>query len=224
MIHYWAEHGEPIARRGLSPLPRAPTDHVNRISGVILAGGMARRMGGVDKGLVEYRGQPLIEHVLTALVPQVSGVIINANRNLERYESYGRPVVPDIVGEFAGPLAGMASGMQSTTTEHLVSVPCDSPLISPDLVARLYTQLTQNDAEISVAHDGIRMHPVFALMRTDLLPSILAFLNRGERKIDHWFGEHKLTVTDFSDRTEMFLNLNRPEDLEALQQASRPRE
>jgi len=178
-------------------------------------------MGGVDKGLIEYRGQPLIEHVLAALAPQVHTVIINANRNLERYRSYGTDVVSDIVGDFAGPLAGMASGMQSIKTKYMVSVPCDSPLVSMDLVARLYSSLEQDDAEISVAHDGIRMHPVFTLMQRDLLPSILDFLKRGERKIDQWFANHRLAVADFSDQTEMFLNLNRPEDVEMLGNLSR---
>ena len=178
-------------------------------------------MGGVDKGLVEYRGRPLIEYVLGALTPQVHTVIINANRNLARYQDYGTHVVSDIVGDFAGPLAGMASGMQFAKTKYIVSVPCDSPLVSRDLVVRLYSNLVREEAEISVAHDGDRMHPVFTLMQRALLPSILDFLNRGERKIDQWFVNHRLAVTDFSDHTEMFLNLNRPADIRILEEAAR---
>ncbi len=178
-------------------------------------------MGGIDKGLVEYLGRPLIEYVSTVLAPQVGTVIVNANRNLDRYRRYGDAVVSDIVGDFAGPLAGMASGMQRAQTPLVVFVPCDSPLIGDDLVARLHEALVAQRAQISVAHDGHRLHPVFALVRTDLLPSALDYLERGERKIDQWFAGHRVAITDFSDRPTMFLNLNAPDDIEKLERAAR---
>ncbi len=170
-------------------------------------------MGGGDKGLVELSGKPLIEYALAALSPQVNAIIINANRNQARYAGYGYPVIADNMPGFQGPLAGMLSCLQETETEFMVSVPCDSPLIPDDLVARLFRQLSDNSAEISVAHNGDRMQPVFTLMQTSLAPSMQAFLESGERKIDWWFKQHKLAVTDFSDKPTCFSNINNPADL-----------
>ena len=183
------------------------------ITGVILAGGEARRMGGGDKGLVELRGKPLVEHALAALSPQVNTVIINANRNRERYAAYGHPVIADSRQGFQGPLAGMLSCIEAAETEFIVSVPCDSPLLPDDLVARLFRQLSEEEADISVAHNGDRMQPVFTLMPTSLAPSMQAFLDGGGRKIDRWFEQHKLAVTDFSDKPECFRNINNPAEL-----------
>lgn len=183
------------------------------ITGIILAGGEARRMGGTDKGLVRVRARPMIEYVITGLGPQVATLIINANRNREVYESYGFPVVPDELDGFNGPLAGMASGMRAARTEYVVTVPCDSPFLPPDLVARFGQKVSDEGADICMAHNGERTQPVFSFMRTRLLDSLLAFLARGERKIDRWFGEHACVVADFSDRPEAFLNINTPEEL-----------
>lgn len=191
----------------------------NEITGVILAGGRARRMGGVDKGLTVLAGRPMLQHVLEVLQPQVEKVIINANRNLNVYGEFGCDVVSDVVGDYSGPLAGVASGMQFAVTPYIVTVPCDSPLISGDLVARLYNTLEHRDAEICVAHDGTRTHPVFLLLRRDLVGSVLAFLDSGERKIDKWFVNHRLAVCDFSDQPEAFMNVNHPHELEALEQS-----
>ncbi len=187
------------------------------ITGVILAGGEARRMGGGDKGLVELRGKPLVEHALAALSPQVNTVIINANRNRERYAAYGHPVIADSRQGFQGPLAGMLSCIEAAGTEFIVSVPCDSPLLPDDLVARLFRQLSEEEADISVAHNGDRMQPVFTLMPTSLAPSMQAFLDGGGRKIDRWFEQHKLAVTDFSDKPECFRNINNPAELAQME-------
>ena len=188
------------------------------ITGVILAGGEARRMGGGDKGLVELRGKPLVEHALAALSPQVNTVIINANRNRERYAAYGHPVIADSRQGFQGPLAGMLSCIEAAGTEFIVSVPCDSPLLPDDLVARLFRQLSEENADISVAHNGDRMQPVFTLMPTSLAPSMQAFLDGGGRKIDRWFKQHKLAVTDFSDKPECFRNINNPTELAEMEE------
>ena len=187
------------------------------ITGVILAGGEARRMGGGDKGLVELRGKPLVEHALAALSPQVNTVIINANRNRERYAAYGHPVIADSRQGFQGPLAGMLSCIEAAGTEFIVTVPCDSPLLPDDLVARLFRQLSEEQADISVAHNGDRMQPVFTLMPTSLAPSMQAFLDGGGRKIDRWFEQHKLAVTDFSDKPECFRNINNPAELAQME-------
>ena len=188
------------------------------ITGVILAGGEARRMGGGDKGLVELRGKPLIEHILAVMSPQVDTIIINANRNRDRYAAYGYPVVADSREGFQGPLAGMLSGLEETETEFMVTVPCDSPLLPDDLVARLFRQLSEEQAEISVAHNGDRMQPVFALMAANLVSSMQAFLDGGERKIDRWFEGHRLALTDFSDEPECFRNINNPAELAQMEE------
>ena len=189
----------------------------NGITGVILAGGEARRMGGGDKGLVDLCGKPLIEHALAALSPQVDAIIINANRNRERYGGYGYPVVADNREGFQGPLAGMLSCLEQAETEFLVTVPCDSPLLPRDLVERLFRQLSEEEAEISVAHNGSRMQPVFTLMFASLASSMQAFLDGGQRKIDRWFEGHRLAVTDFSDKPDCFRNVNNPVELAQME-------
>ncbi|MFC1772697.1 molybdenum cofactor guanylyltransferase MobA [Pseudomonadota bacterium] len=179
---------------------------------VILAGGMARRMGGQDKGLVEINGRPMIEYIIDALNPQVDHIMINANRNIEQYRRYGYPVVKDMMGDYFGPLVGMASGLQACDSDLILSVPCDSPFVPPVLAARLNTALIENQADISVANDSERMQPVFALIRKHLLDSLLAYLNDGGRKIDTWYAEHEMALADFSDWPDAFININTPED------------
>ncbi|MDX1527256.1 MAG: molybdenum cofactor guanylyltransferase MobA [Gammaproteobacteria bacterium] len=191
----------------------AATYPIEDVTGVVLAGGRARRMGGHDKGLVEIDGRPMVVFIVEALKAQTATVVVNANRNLERYrELCGCVVVPDTLGEFAGPLAGMAAGMESSQTPFVLTAPCDSPLISRDLGARLFDALEGEDAELAVAHDGKRMQPVFALLRRNLLDSMIAYLRSGESKIDTWYATHRTALADFSDDTSMFLNVNTPED------------
>lgn len=180
------------------------------ITGVILAGGRAQRMGGVDKGLLLLNGKPMIEHVITALRVEIDNLLINANRNHERYAGFGYPVIPDILDGYLGPLAGIASGMRAASTRYIVTAPCDSPLVAGGLVQRLCETLTRENADISVAHDGERMHPVFALIRRDLLPSLIDFLDTGQRKIDRWYAQHRLAVAYFRDQPEAFRNVNSP--------------
>jgi molybdenum cofactor guanylyltransferase len=188
------------------------------IAGVVLAGGRATRMGGQDKGLIEINGKPMASYIVEALRPQTASVMINANRNMERYrEICACAVVEDSVGEFAGPLAGMASALRLSGTEYVLTAPCDSPLVSPSLGPRLYEALEKEDAELAVAHDGHRMQPVFALLNRGLLDSMLAYLNSGESKIDRWYAKHRTALGDFSDSRSMFLNVNTPEEREYLE-------
>ena len=190
---------------------------VDDITAVILAGGKARRMGGADKGLIKLHGKPMVEYIISALQPQAGNIIINANRNPEQYAAYGLPVVADMLGDYFGPLVGMATGMHATDKSYIVTAPCDSPFIPPTLVETLYRSLDDNQAEISVAHDGVRMQPVFAMLRCKLLPDLLAYLDEGGRKIDSWYGQQRLAVADFSDLPDTFMNLNTPEDKLALE-------
>ena len=187
------------------------------ITGIILAGGQARRMGGKDKGLIELAQKPMIEYVLNAIEPQVDDIIINANRNQTVYEGYGFPVVADEIEGYCGPLAGMASGIQAAKTPFVVTVPCDSPLIPDDLVQKLYSTMQNEDAEICTAHANGRLQPVFTLMKSELLPSMLDFLNNGERKIDKWFEKHRLAIADFSEQADTFININSADELAAIE-------
>ena len=189
-----------------------------RVTGVLLAGGRARRMGGTDKGLVEVAGRPMAAHVLARLGPQVAAVVVNANRNRARYAALGVEVVADTLDGYLGPLAGLLAGMQAAATELVVSAPCDSPFVPPDLVARLVAGLDAAGADVAVPHDGERQQTAVLLARTALAEDLHAWLAGGGRKIDAWFGRLAVADVDFRDRPEAFLNINTPEeraDLEA---------
>lgn len=190
------------------------------LTGIILAGGRARRMGGIDKGLVEVNRRPMVEWIIERLAPQVDTLVINANRNHELYSRYGYPVVADGFGDYEGPLAGFAAAMAHAGTGALVSVPCDSPAPPPNLARRLTAAMERDGAELAVAHDGDRLQPVYALLPVTLLDSLRAFLAGGDRKIDLWYARHHMTTADFSDCRDAFLNLNRPEDMDRIQRAA----
>jgi molybdopterin-guanine dinucleotide biosynthesis protein A len=189
----------------------APAD----ITGIVLAGGQGRRMGGVDKGWVELAGKPMIAHVLGRLAPQVGDVLINANQNLDRYAAFGVPVVPDNVGGFAGPLAGLHAGMTRATRSHVVTVPCDSPFLPTDLVDRLAAGLEVEHAQLAVAKTFDQPHPVFCLVRRDVLPHLAAFLEAGGRKIDAWYASLAIVEVAFDDEADAFRNINTAEELAA---------
>lgn len=190
-----------------------------QVTGVILAGGRATRMGGVDKGLVPINGRPMIAWVIDALRPQVAAVMINANRNHDRYGAFGCPVIDDGDSEFRGPLAGMASAMRVAETPWVAVVPCDSPLITGELVERLYAAVASSGSPVAVAHDGERLQPVFALLACTLLADLAGYLDDGQRKIDRWYARHGYESVDFSDVAESFANINAPEDRSALEQS-----
>ncbi len=196
-------------------LPSYPKD---RITGVVLAGGRARRMHGEDKGLISLNGKPMVEYIINGLRPQVATLLINANRNLETYEKLGGcPVITDIIGNYAGPLAGMASAMQACETEYILTVPCDSPFITHCLAAELFNALEAQNAKLSVATDGNRMQPVFALLPCSLLSDLMEFLESGSRKIDQWYAKHKTAHADLSAYADTFLNLNSKEELLSIE-------
>ena len=179
-----------------------------RITAGILAGGRATRMGGVDKGLVELGGRPMVEYVLDVLRAQTARVLINANRSVEVYAGYGVPVVADRQEGFLGPLAGIASLMAAAGTEWLLIAPCDSPQLPDDLGLRLWQAIARDGADLGVAHSGERLEPVFALLRCALRGDLEAYLGAGERKIDRWYQRQKMATADFSDCPGMFVNVN----------------
>ena len=189
----------------------------NKVTGLVLAGGRARRMAGRDKGLVELAGQPMVHWVVQRLAPQTASVLINANRNFDRYADFGCEVIQDVNDGFLGPLAGISAGLTRTTTPWLVTVPCDSPMLAADLVVRLSAAVPKNGTGVAVAHDGNRLQPVFSLIHRDLAPDLVDFLHSGGRKIDLWLDRHVWARVDFSDHPEMFLNINTPEELVELE-------
>ena len=195
------------------------------ITGVILAGGRGSRMGGVDKGLQNFNGMPLALATLMRLQGQVGSVMINANRNLGAYESFGVPVWPDVIGDYAGPLAGFLTGLERCETPWLMTVPCDTPLFPLDLVKRLAAAAQEQDADIAMAaareEDGqLRTQPVFCLLRVELLESLVQFTHDGGRKIDQWTALHKTVVVAFDqpgDVPRAFFNANTLAELHDLE-------
>jgi molybdopterin-guanine dinucleotide biosynthesis protein A len=189
----------------------------DRVTGLILAGGQGRRMGGVDKGLQNFRGKRLVDHVYERLAPQVGGIIINANQNHDAYKTFGVRVVSDAIGNFAGPLAGLHAGLSVSRRPYLVSVPCDSPFLPEDLVARLYAGLDGSGADIAVAKTGDQPHPVFCLARHGVLEHLTNFLKGGGRKIDAWYTTLLVSEVAFDDEAEAFSNINTSDELKAFE-------
>jgi molybdopterin-guanine dinucleotide biosynthesis protein A len=194
------------------------------ITGLILAGGRATRMGGADKGLQKFRGVPLALFTLMRLQAQVGQIMINANRNLAAYDAMGVPVLPDVLPDFPGPLAGFLAGLEQCESPFLLTVPCDTPLFPDNLASRLAGALEQHDAEIAMAsapeEDGRqRTQPVFCLLRRELMESLVRFTHEGGRKIDKWTAQHRTVEVPFAD-ARAFFNANTLEELHRLEKNS----
>jgi molybdopterin-guanine dinucleotide biosynthesis protein A len=181
------------------------------VTGIVLAGGQGRRMGGVDKGLQLLHGKPMIEHVIARLAPQVDEILINANQNLEAYGRFGHRVVPDAIGGFAGPLAGLHAGLAAARHELVLTVPCDSPFLPPDLCSRMKREL--NGKDLAVAKTGEQPHPVFSLVRASVREHLSKFLAGGGRKIDAWYASLAVIEVPFDDEADAFRNINTREEL-----------
>jgi molybdopterin-guanine dinucleotide biosynthesis protein A len=202
------------------------------ITGLILAGGRGSRMGGVDKGLQNFNGIPLALHTLMRLGPQVESVMVNANRNLSAYESFGASVWPDASADFAGPLSGFLVGLERAETPYVLTVPCDTPRLPLDLAERLAEALIREDADIAMAaapetddsgQTQIRTQPVFCLMKIEMSESLVKFTHAGGRKIDAWTVQHKTVVVPFDapgDDQLAFVNVNTLNELQALENAA----
>jgi molybdopterin-guanine dinucleotide biosynthesis protein A len=183
----------------------------------VLAGGQGRRMGTVDKGLQLLRGKPMVQWVIERLAPQVDELLINANQNIEQYQTLGYRVIPDAIGGYVGPLAGLHRGLSEAAHPLVVTAPCDSPFLPLELVAQLKAALEANNADLAVAKTGDQPHPVFSLCRKSVLPSLTAFLESGGRKIDAWYVSLKVMEVPFNDQTEAFSNINTAEELRAFE-------
>jgi molybdenum cofactor guanylyltransferase len=181
----------------------------------VLAGGRGTRLGGADKGWIELGGRPLIVRVLERFAPQVDEVVISANRNLEQYAALGYPVIRDVAGGFAGPLAGLQAALGSTRHALLASVPCDCPALPLDLVPRLCQALNDSAADVAVARAAGRIHPVFSLVRTRVLSQLDAFLAAGGHEVERWCRSVGHVEVSFDDQPDAFLNVNTPDDLTA---------
>ncbi len=187
------------------------------ISAILLAGGAGRRMGGEDKGLLKLKDKPLIEWVLARIKPQVNEVLISANRNLEIYRAFGFPVLPDKTEGYAGPLAGIARGLLDAQHDLILSVPCDTPFLPDDLVARLYAALDAGEHDLAVPYiAGAGQHAI-CLMRRRVGANLAVYLSQGGRKVQEWQAGLQCAQVDFSDAAPFFVNLNQPEQLAALE-------
>lgn len=192
----------------------------NKVSGVVLAGGMARRMEGQDKGLLLFDNKPLVAYAVAAMAPLVDQLLISANRNQARYRQFGYAVLGDGNADFDGPLAGMLAAMRAAQNPVLLVMPCDSPLLATAHAQRLLTALT-DEFDVAAAFDGQRLHPVFAAIKTGLQADLQDYLGRGERKLQSWFERQRLLKVDFSAVSEIFANINTEAELSGLERTLR---
>lgn len=188
------------------------------VTAVILAGGRARRMDGADKALLPLAGEPLLTHVIRALQPQVSQLLLNSNHPAARYAQFGLPVIADTLPDQPGPLAGLLSALQAGSGELVLCVPCDTPNLPADLVMRMYVALEDNAAEVCTISDGERLHAAIMLVRRNVRPALESYLSAGQRKVQDWLRTQKLAVADFSDQPAAFSNINTPQELQDLEQ------
>ena len=186
------------------------------LTGLVLAGGRGRRMDGADKGLVLYRGKPLINHVCKLLAPQVQHLLISANRNTEQYAQFGYPVVADLNDQYNGPLAGIYVGMHQAPTQYLLCVPCDMPALPNTLAEQLWYALATRDADVSIAYDGIRAQYLCVLLRTDLKQDLGRYLDAGQRAVQGWFKRLNTTLAYFPNGVHAFCNINTHQELAAF--------
>lgn len=188
----------------------------NKVTGVILAGGLARRMQQQDKGLILLHDKPLVSYAVAAMAPVVNALVINANRNQADYQQFGYPVISDQDLTFAGPLAGILAVMTAVQTDLLMVMPCDSPRIKSEHLQKMLKTQAEQGADCAVAYDGERLHPVFLVLKSQLKDSLEQYLNAGERKIDRWLMQHDWVKVDFSDQPEVFQNINTQEQLQQV--------
>ncbi|NOT84582.1 MAG: molybdenum cofactor guanylyltransferase [Methylococcaceae bacterium] len=191
------------------------------VTGVILAGGLARRMHNQDKGLVNFNGQPLVSYAVKAMIPLAAHILINANRNHDAYQQFGWPVIADQTDQFDGPLAGILTAMSAAKTTILLVMPCDVPLITTAHLHRLLTVQEAKACDVAVAFDGERLHPVFLAIKTDLHDSLKAYLDSGQRRIAAWLAQQNMAIVDFSGDAEVFVNINTLPELVALESQCR---
>lgn len=191
-----------------------------KVAGVILAGGRASRMNNQDKGLVNFKGRPMVSYAIAALAPVVDCLLINANRNIDQYRQFGWPVISDQTDSFDGPLAGILTAMDHADADVLVVIPCDSPLIKTEHLQKLLLTRAETNADVAVAFDGVRLHPVFLAIKTALHASLQDYLADGQRKVAVWLDRQNLVRVDFSNEPEIFCNVNTMAELSLLEETN----
>lgn len=189
----------------------------NKVTGVVLAGGLARRMNKQDKGLILFHNRAMVSYAVEAMSQVADTVFINANRNKQEYSEFDCQVIADQTDSFDGPLAGVLSAMIKSDTDKLLVMPCDSPLIKAQHLEKLLKPLADDSIDVAVAFDGERIQPVFFAIKTVLQDSLKQYLKEGNRKIDHWLLQHRMVNVDFSQNSEIFFNINTLEELQALE-------
>lgn len=199
-----------------------------RILGVLLAGGLSRRMGGGDKCLRPLAGRPILAHVIDRARPQVAGLVLNANGDLTRFAGFGLPVAADVVDGFAGPLAGVLTGLdwarsRTPAFTHVVTFATDTPFLPVDLVDRLIAAAERDGTPLAAAASDGQAYPVFGLWPVSLAADLRrALVDEGMRKVDLWTARHGIALADFAtDPIDPFFNTNRPEDLAAAERMAR---
>lgn len=190
-----------------------------KVVGVILAGGRARRMDNQDKGLVNFKGRPMISYSIAALAPVVDCVLINANRNLDQYRQFGWPVISDQTDSFDGPLAGVLAAMVHADADVLLVIPCDSPMITTRQLQKLLFSCVENAVDVAVAFDGSRLHPVIFAVKTALQTNLQDYLSSGQRKVGTWLQKQNLVRVNFSGESEIFNNINTLSELAVFEKA-----
>jgi molybdopterin-guanine dinucleotide biosynthesis protein A len=195
----------------MNPAPRREA-----ITGLVLCGGRGTRMGGVEKALLPWAGRPLLAQVLERLSPQVATVALNVNREAARYAGFGLPLWPDADDRLPGPLAGWLAALQRVQTPWLLSVPCDSPLLPPDLATRLAGPLAAPGAPpLAIATTADGPQPVFALLHRSLAPALAAALAAGERGVQRFARAQGAAEVRFDDAVA-FADADTPQDLANL--------
>ncbi len=200
------------------------TGETERVAGVVLAGGLSRRMGGGDKGLRELGGRPLMLHVIERIAAQASPVAINANGDASRFAAFGLPVIPDATADFSGPLAGVLAGLRwamaaTPGTRFIVTAACDTPFFPEDLAAKFLAAAGGAYPAIVLAMSGEQVHPVFGLWPVALADDLANALATGTRKVLHWTGRHPHFIAEFPTMSvggkcaDPFFNANTPEEL-----------
>jgi molybdopterin-guanine dinucleotide biosynthesis protein A len=193
-------------------------DKQPKVAGVILAGGRARRMNNQDKGLVNFKGRPMVSYAIDALAPVVDCVFINANRNIDHYQQFACPIISDQTDSFDGPLAGVLTAMMHTDADVLLVIPCDSPFIKSEHLQKMLVSRVEHAVDVAVAFDGIRLHPVFFAVKTTLTDSLQTYLAMGHRKVATWLDQQNLMQVDFSNQPEIFCNINTLAELALLEE------
>jgi len=183
---------------------------------VILAGGRGSRLGGQDKGLLEWQGKPFIEHILQSIAPVAKNIMINANRNAEVYQQYGYPVISDDIDDYAGPLAGMLAALRSAKTEYVMTVPCDAPSTTPAMIDQFCDVHEKQHQKLYVAGTDDGLQPVYAMIHTSLIENLAQYLADGHRKTQGWLKDNDAVVIHFDQQVTSFLNINTEDEFRAL--------